>query len=65
MTLTAVQKEIELWPPEDQDRLAATLSVLRLKRNPEHAARLAGRLEDKTPQHWLTLEDLKRKLSAE
>jgi hypothetical protein len=65
MTLAAVQKEIEQWGPEDQDRLAATLSVLRLKRNPEHTVALANRLDDREPAHWLTLDELKRKLTDE
>ena len=63
MSLAAVQKEIEQWEPEEQDRLAATLSVLRLKRNPEHAAKLAERLDDRSPAHWLTLGELKRQLA--
>jgi hypothetical protein len=37
MNWTTVQKEIEQWDPEQQDRLAACFSVLRLKRDPEHA----------------------------
>jgi hypothetical protein len=41
MTLAAIQKEIEQWDSEQQDRLAACLSVLRLKRNPEHAKELS------------------------
>jgi len=65
MSLVAVQREIEKWEPEDQDRLAATLSVLRLKRNPEHAAELAERLADRDPNHWLTLDELKRRLASE
>lgn len=63
MTLTMVQKEIEQWNSEQQDSLAAYLSVLRLKRNPKHAKELANRLSDKTPGNWLTLEELKRKLA--
>jgi len=63
MNLTTVQKEIEQWDSEQQDRLAACLSVLRLKRDPRHAKDLARRLDDKTPGNWLTLDDLKRELA--
>ena len=63
MTLATVQKEIEQWDPDEQDRLAACLSVLRLKRDPKHANELARRLDDKTPRNWLTLDQLKRKLA--
>lgn len=63
MTLTTIQKEIEQWDPEQQDRLAAYLSVLRLKRDPAHAKELVRRLDDKTPRNWLTVDQLKRKLA--
>lgn len=64
MTLTMVRKEIERWDSERQDSLAAYLSVLRLKRDPKHARKLANRLSDKTPENWLTLAELKRKLAG-
>jgi hypothetical protein len=62
MDLAAVRKEIEQWAPDDQDRLAAMLSVLRLKRDPRHAARLAERLDDKSAAQWVTFDELKRRL---
>lgn len=65
MTLETVQREIEKWDPEDQDRLAASLSVLRLKRDRAHAAKLGDRLDDKSPGNWLTLDELKRALASE
>jgi hypothetical protein len=37
MTLEIVEKEVATWAPEDQDRLAAYLTLLRLKRSPDHA----------------------------
>ena len=63
MNLATVQKEIEHWDPEQQDRLAACLSVLRLKRAPKHAKELARRLDDSSPENWLTLDELKHKLA--
>ncbi len=63
MKLAVVQKEIEAWTPEDQDQLAAYLSVLRLQRTAEHAEELNRRLSDRDPDHWLTLAELKDKLS--
>jgi hypothetical protein len=59
-----VQKEIEQWDSEQQDSLAAYLSILRLRRDPRHAKELARRLDDKSPRNWLTIEDLKRKLAG-
>ena len=63
MTLATIKDEIEQWDPEQQDRLAACLSVIRLKRDPMHAKELARRLDDATPQNWLTLDQLKQKLA--
>ena len=63
MTLATIQREIEKWNPEKQDRLAACLSVLRLKRDPRHAVVLARRLDDRTAKNWLTVDQLKRKLA--
>ncbi len=62
MNLAVVQKEIEAWTPEDQDQLAAYLTVLRMQRTAEHAEELDRRLSDRDPDHWLTLPELKRKL---
>ncbi len=63
MNLTMVEKEVESWQSEDQDQLSAFLSVLRLKRNPNHSKHLAKRLDDNTPANWLTLSALKANLA--
>ena len=65
MNLAVVQKEIEAWSPEDQDQLAAYLTVLRMQRSPEHADELNRRLSDRDPNHWLTLSELKDKLNED
>ena len=62
MNLAVVQKEIEAWTPEDQDQLAAYLAVLRVQRTGEHAEELSRRLNDRDPDHWLTLPELKDQL---
>lgn len=49
MDLTMVQQEVASWSLEDQDRLAAFLAVLRLKRKPAHVEELGRRLDDKAP----------------
>lgn len=62
MNLTIVQQEIENWKPEEQDRLAAYLAVLRLKRTAGHADELSRRLDEKAPEKWLTLAEVKKRL---
>ena len=65
MNVEAIQKEIEHCTPDEQDRLAACLSVLRLRRDPKHAEELARRSDDEAPEHWVTVEQLKKQLDAE
>lgn len=65
MDLSIVQREIESLAPEDQDRLAAFLTVLRLKRDPAHVAELSRRLDDRSPEHWLRLDALKQRLGEQ
>jgi hypothetical protein len=59
MNLEVVEREVETWNAEDQDRLAAYLAVLRLKRSPDHARELTRRLEDRDPDHWVGLDKIK------
>lgn len=59
MNLEIVEKEVATWPPEDQDRLAAYLTVLRLKRSPDHIQELTRRLDDREPANWVSLDDVK------
>lgn len=62
MTLAAVQKEVEAWSTEEQDQLAAHLATLRLKRTTDHAKELSRRSEDRSPESWLTVGELRKRL---
>lgn len=59
MTLTELQNAIRLCSKEDQDQLAAFLTILRQQRDPEYLATLDARINDRDPQHWVSLEALK------
>lgn len=59
MTLEVVEKEVATWTPEDQDRLAAYLTVLRLKRSPDHTQELTRRLDDRDPESWVRLDEIR------
>jgi hypothetical protein len=58
MELNVVEKEVATWTPEDQDRLAAYLTILRLKRS-DHAQELSRRLDDRNPANWVSLAEVK------
>lgn len=59
MDLEVVEKEVATWAPEEQDRLAAFLTVLRLKRTPGYVQELTRRLEDCNPANWVSLDEVR------
>ncbi len=63
MSIVEVKEEIQNWPPKDQDHLAAYLTVLRLNRDPDFRKELRELKGDTNPEHWLSLDELKEKLS--
>ena len=62
MSFAAVRKEIECWDDEKQDRLAAYLAALRLRRTKEHAAELRRRLDDREPEGWMSFDEVRSRL---
>ena len=59
MDLEVVEKEVATWAPEDQDRLAAFLTMLRLRRSPAHIQELARRLDDRDSDNWVSLDEVR------
>jgi hypothetical protein len=59
MDLEVVETEVASWAPEEQDRLAACLTVLRLKRTPDHVRELTRRLDDRNPTNWVSLDEVR------
>ncbi|MFO1501930.1 MAG: hypothetical protein U1G07_26740 [Verrucomicrobiota bacterium] len=59
MTITDLQNAIRSCSKQDQDQLAAFLALLRQQRDPEYLATLDARINDRDPQHWVSLEALK------
>jgi len=57
MDLEVVEKEVATWAAEDQDRLATFLTVLRLRRSPDHVQELTRRLDDREPASWVSLNE--------
>jgi hypothetical protein len=62
MSFAAVQKEVECWDDEEQDRLAAYLAALRLRRTEEHGVELRRRLDDRDPESWMSLDEVRSRL---
>jgi hypothetical protein len=57
MTLQDIEKEIPKLSSEEQDRLTALLFYLRHRDDPEYKSRIAKRLGDTDPSHWLPASD--------
>jgi hypothetical protein len=55
-----LQNVIRRCSKEDHDQLAAFLALLRQQRDPEYLATLDGRINDRDPRHWVSLEALKQ-----
>jgi hypothetical protein len=63
MSMAELMREVAELPPERQNELAAFLLQLRLKRDPAWRAELTHRIDDKNPDHWVSLEDWKKELA--
>lgn len=61
MSIKELEQAVTNLTPNDQDRLAAYLTVLRQQRDPQYRAELTRRLNDRDPAHWVSLEDLEKR----
>lgn len=58
MDVAAIQHELELLPADQQDRLAAFLTLLRMKRE-GMVSEIQRRLDEKDPGKWIAWDDAK------
>lgn len=65
MGITEIIKEVDNLEPVDRKRLMSHLVLRRLKENESYREELASRLEDKDPEHWISLNELKKKAGKE
>ena len=57
MTVPDLRKELVALEPEAQDELVAFRVHLRRERDPEYAAEMERRLDDRRPESWVRIED--------
>ena len=57
VSLNIVKQEAEELSAEEQDNLAAYLTVLRLRRNKDHINKLTSRLNSSLTNDWVVFED--------
>jgi hypothetical protein len=62
MSLAELKQEAEQLTPEERRHLTAHLVALDRKSDPSFKQRLADKIDDKTPGHWVVLEDAEKRL---
>lgn len=62
MTIEEIQSEIGHLSDEHLSKVIAYAVHLKNLRDPESAAILKERLDDKDPEHWLTIEEFEARL---
>lgn len=64
MDIAALQHELETLPGDQQDRLAAFLTTLRLKRD-GRMREISRRLDEKDPSKWVEWDEAKTRLGLD
>lgn len=62
MSKAEMKRELAALPLEDQNELAAFLLHLRLERDPVWRTEMMRRIDDRTPDQWVSLADWKKEL---
>jgi hypothetical protein len=61
MTLESLKDEVAQLSPADQRHLAAYLVALQRSKDQEFKRKLAQKIDDKNPGHWVDLDELEKK----
>ena len=64
MSVKEIKSEIEALHLEDRRHLAAFLVALRHKDMAEYRSSIARKIDDTSPEHWLSLEDYDQRISS-
>ena len=65
MSIESLQSEVRALPAELRRKLMAFMVALEDGVRPHYAAELARRIDDKSPDRWLTPEQCERKLGLD
>ncbi len=64
MSITALKSEIASLPLEERRDLIGYIVSLNRKDNEAFMRKLAEKIDDKSPDRWITLEEAERRLGA-
>ena len=62
MSIEAIKSELRALPPEERRRLMTFMVVLEDEGRADYAAKLAQKIDDRSPNRWLTPEQCEREL---
>lgn len=62
MSIDTLKLEVNSLDDRQRRQLMAYLVGLEMSKDAEHAAEMARRMDDKDPSHWVTLEEMDRRL---
>ena len=62
MSIDAIKSELRALPLEERRKLMAYMVVLEDEGRAEYAAKMAERINDRSPDRWLTPEQCEREL---
>jgi hypothetical protein len=65
MSIEMLQSEVRSLPAEVRRKLMAFMVSLEDKARPGYAADLARKIDDKSPENWLTPEQVERELGLD
>ena len=65
MSIEALQSEVSALSSEQRRKLMAYMVALEDRNRPGYAKELARRINDKSPDHWLTPEQCERELGLD
>jgi len=65
MSLETIMQEARKLGEQERRRLAAFLTTLREPSEPSFAEEMARRIDDNTPGHWVTLEELDKRYASD
>jgi hypothetical protein len=64
MNIAAIKSEIAGLPLEERRELIGYIVSLNRKDNGEFMRKMAEKIDDKSPERWLTLEEVEKRLGA-
>ena len=64
MSIDTLKSELRALPSEERRKLMAFMVVIEDEGRSDYAAKLGARIDDRSPDHWLSLEQCEHELGS-